>query len=193
MEDYERLGKPLPVVKRRVGRQPKLLWFKRYDPEGYAAALKFVEMGAYDYVVFEAMGVHAATFYRWMEKGENNESQIYREFYDDIVRARAKARVMAEINVRQDKPEFWLRSGPGRTRPGREGWTDSREIDIRLNGEPTGKVVLDDPISQEELEETIKTVQSIGFLRGIDKGESVSDNGDGKLHESNGEENDDDT
>jgi len=189
--NLERLGKPLSTKKRR-GRQPKLEWFRRYDPEGYAAALKFIELGAYDYVVFEAMGVTAATFYRWLERGEeDNCPSVYREFLEDVMRARARARVLVEIDVRRDKPDFWLRCGPGRSRPGREGWTETREMDIRVNGQSAATVVVEDQVSQEELAETLRVVQTLGFVSsdpdgnseelgdetGVDSTPNLTDNG----------------
>ena len=50
--------------------------------------------------------------------------------HDALPIARAQARAAAEIEVRRDNPAFWLRVGPGRSRPGAPGWTDRQEIAI---------------------------------------------------------------
>src|SRR5205823_14828379 len=48
----------------------------------------------------------------------------YRQFYEEVMRSRAAARVRVEAEVRQKDPRFWLRHGPGRETPTRPGWTN---------------------------------------------------------------------
>lgn len=42
----------------------------------------------------------------------------------EVRRAKGKARATAETYVYADDPYRWLRSGPGRSRPDRPGWTE---------------------------------------------------------------------
>lgn len=37
-----------------------------------------------------AVGIHVSTFYYWMNKGENAKSGQYKEFYDEVEKAKAE-------------------------------------------------------------------------------------------------------
>ena len=92
--------------------------------EVHRAIVELIRSGAFDRVAAEAARIHESTFGRWMEHGRKGQIP-YRDFYDDVVHARAQARAVAEIEIKRDNPLAWLRYGPGRERPGRPGWTDS--------------------------------------------------------------------
>jgi len=103
-------------VERRAGRPTEL------TPEVHAKIARHIRAGAFDWVAACACGISSATFYRWMQWGAEGRAE-FREFREDVLTARAEARVVAEIEVRKTSPFNWLRYGPGRDRPEEPGWT----------------------------------------------------------------------
>jgi hypothetical protein len=99
-----------------AGRHTKL------TPELQRDIVAFITSGSFDYIAAEAVGISRATFYRWYNAGSKAASQ-YAPFRTAVDTARARARVVAENRVFKEKPDVWLRLGPGRDRPGRPGWT----------------------------------------------------------------------
>lgn len=113
----------------RVGRPSKL------TPELQAKIVAGVRLGAFPSIAARAAGIGSSTFYRWMQAGERGRKR-FREFREEVGRAAAEARQAAEWEVRKTNPLAWLRYGPGRSKPGRPGWTDAKEI----TGEDAGPV-----------------------------------------------------
>jgi hypothetical protein len=74
-------------------------------------------------VAAQACGIASSTFYLWLQQGDAGDPQFV-EFSEDVRRARAESRLAAEVEIRRDDPQFWLRCGPGKERPGEPGWTD---------------------------------------------------------------------
>jgi hypothetical protein len=99
-------------------------------PEVQQKIVAFVRAGSYDWVAAEANGVDRQTFWEWIRRGEGREhpdrppTDLYANFAKEVREARAQARSAAEVEVRQANPEFWLRCGPGKERPGEPGWTE---------------------------------------------------------------------
>src|SRR5205807_9089469 len=61
----------------------------------------------------------------WMRRGATPRSGArYRRFYEQVMQARAQARLAAELETRKKDPRYWLMHGPGRERPGAAGWTN---------------------------------------------------------------------
>lgn len=106
-----------------AGRPPKL------TAEIQTQITQLIRAGAYDWVAAESAGIGRSTFYRWMATGEDG-AEPYATFAREVTIARAQARAAAEIEVRRDNPAFWLRVGPGRSRPGAPGWTERQEISV---------------------------------------------------------------
>ena len=124
------------------GRKPRVLHLMKYQPEVYKQILTFIRGGAYDYIAAEAAGVTSETWARWLARGaEARHGTPLRQFHDDVMQARAQARAMKEIEVAREDPKFWLRCGPGKTRQGRDGWTEN----VAIVGD-----AMADPISHEE-------------------------------------------
>jgi len=116
---------------------PKLLEFLRGELRPvFDKLLLFIEQGAYDHVAARAMGVHPQTWSRWMGRGSQERKGIYREFYLEVSTARSKARLLKELEVARDDPKFWLRCGPGKTKPDDPGWTES----LTLVGDPEAPI-----------------------------------------------------
>ncbi len=97
-------------------------------PERHKAIVAAIRAGAYDWVAAQANGVDRNTFMAWMRRGERERSGRYLSFRNDVLTARAQARLSAEIEVRKDLPFNWLRYGPGRERTDEPGWTESKEV-----------------------------------------------------------------
>lgn len=97
-------------------------------PERHKAIVAAIRAGSYDWVAAQANGVDPDTFRLWMRRGDKERKEPYLTFVAEVRIARAQARLAAEIEVRKDQPFNWLRFGPGRERPGEDGWTESTEI-----------------------------------------------------------------
>lgn len=106
-----------------AGRPPKL------TDDVLTQIVQLIRAGAYDWIAAESAGISRSTFYRWMAFGEEGQAP-YTEFAEQVTIARAQARAAAEIEVRRDNPAFWLRVGPGRSRPGAPGWTERQELAV---------------------------------------------------------------
>jgi hypothetical protein len=115
----------------------------KLTPEIHQKIVNFIRQGTYDWVAAQAAGVNAATFRRWMAAGREGDSR-YVEFLQAVDRARAEARVLAEIEVRQTNPLAWLRYGPGRERPSEPGWTELKQHEVSgPNGQPIPLEMID--------------------------------------------------
>jgi hypothetical protein len=83
-----------------------------------------IRLGAFPYIAAEAVGIPRAIFRRWIELGDRARArQPYKSFALAVKQAQAIARLTAEAKVLKSDPKTWLRSGPGRERPGDPGWT----------------------------------------------------------------------
>ena len=100
------------------GRRTKL------NPETQRIIVQYIRNGAFDYIAARAAGIGKETFYTWL----NDPRPLYRQFRDEVEKARGEARVAAEIEVRRENPLAWLRYGPGRERRGEPGWTDMKQV-----------------------------------------------------------------
>lgn len=97
-------------------------------PETHRAIVAAIRAGAFDWIAAEANGVDRTTFATWMRRGEREKVEPFLMFRMDVLAARARARLAAEIEVRKDQPFNWLRYGPGREREDAPGWTESKEV-----------------------------------------------------------------
>jgi hypothetical protein len=118
------MSAPLPKLRR--GRPPGTVSLTK---EIATTIVSYIRAGAYDYVAAEAAGVSARTFHDWVARGEDRHpsraaTPRLRAFAQEVQKARAEARLAAEIRVHRERPTYWL-SRVARTKPEREGWTDS--------------------------------------------------------------------
>lgn len=97
-------------------------------PETHRSIVAAIRAGSFDWVAAQANGVDKNTFMAWMRRGERERIEPYLSFRNDVLAARAQARLSAEIEVRRDQPFNWLRFGPGREREDAPGWTESKEV-----------------------------------------------------------------
>ncbi len=112
-----------------MGRQTLL------TPELIKTVCDAIRFGAYDYVAAEAAGIAQSTFYAWLQDANEPDADPLKiEFSEAVLAARAEARCTAERLVFADKPEIWLLKGPGRERPGREGWASENTVSVKGAG-----------------------------------------------------------
>jgi hypothetical protein len=84
----------------------------------------YVRAGGFPHIAAEAAGVPAAVFDDWMRRGRSPRARpVCREFFLEVTKAAAQARLGAEIAALKDKPMDWLKSGPGKEAKDRPGWT----------------------------------------------------------------------
>jgi len=194
-------GEPFPDMsgKSEKGGPWKLKRILRDRPEAYAKMLQYIELGAEPWVCAQALGVHYITFTNWHDRGRTaRRSSPYKTFYDDVMKANARCRAVAEIEVRTKSPEAYLRSGPGRFQ--REinagahlpGWTEDTykppEVaeSYKSSVEEDGDTYLE--IDGETLSATIHEMEKLGLIELTDSGrrllgESSKDSFSGKEEE----------
>jgi hypothetical protein len=115
----------------------------KLTPDIQQKIVSFIRQGSFDWVGAQAAGIDPATFRRWMAAGREGDSR-YIEFVKAVDEARAQARMLAEIEVRQTNPLAWLRYGPGRERPGEPGWTELKQHEVSgPNGAPIPLEMID--------------------------------------------------
>lgn len=83
-----------------VGRKTKL------DDTVTARIVTAIQAGNYQDAAARHAGIHPATFYDWMARGEAGEAQ-YAEFHDAVKKAAADAEVHAVAVVRQAMNDSW--------------------------------------------------------------------------------------
>src|SRR5579859_232366 len=94
---------------------------RREEPSGKTVRdiCTLIAAGVYPREAAVSCGVPPPTFKRWL----SIESVRH-----EVDMASAQARVAAEARVALENPLAWLTKGPGRTKPDRDGWTDSTAV-----------------------------------------------------------------
>jgi hypothetical protein len=85
-----------------------------------------VRAGAFLWIAAEAAGISERTLYQWLRL----QREPYLSFQRELGAASAQARLYAETWVYHNRPLAWLTLGPGRTKPGQDGWTDPAPKDL---------------------------------------------------------------
>lgn len=140
------------LVKRGPGRPSTL------TPAMGKTIVERIMLGRFAWVAAVGSGCTPATYYRWMARGEKEyaaheaevarredhpteeplpDLTIYASFWYDVTVAKAFARGVAEVKVAKDNPLAWLNQGPGRDKPGAEGWSTTNKMELTgANGGP---------------------------------------------------------
>lgn len=86
-----------------------------------------IKSGAYEHVAAEANGVPRAVYKQWMLTAERRSTgkylKLYQKLHHEVTKAKAWARMMAEIEMRKNQPDKWLMHGPGRETSTDPGWS----------------------------------------------------------------------
>jgi len=133
------------------------------NPDNYKRLLFYITQGAWDYQAAEACGVTKTTYYAWMNRGKKESATgRFRQFYQDVIQARAAVRIKCEITVAAEDPLYWLTKGPGRAAEGEPGWSDTpiasqEPKDLAALQAQGDKTVTD-------LADVLKVFQSCGIL-----------------------------
>jgi hypothetical protein len=171
-ENDEQTEPPVISVRRKTktGRKSGLEYL---DDATYSRMLLYIRSGAYDWVAAAALGITPETFYRWLRIGEKKRTGPYRNFYLDVLQARGEARMIAEVKVKQENPYSWLRSGPGRTKPGLPGWTE--EVVIHHEGGENAVQVNHNilPVSLDTLGEAFQVLDQLDLIKLTDHGKET--------------------
>src|SRR5437588_6980925 len=97
----------------------------RLTPEIEVQIVSYIRSGCFPWVAAEGAGIPRGVFAQWMRRGAKPRSRSrYQRFYEQVMQARAQARLAAELEARKKDPRYWLTHGPGRERPGAPGWTN---------------------------------------------------------------------
>jgi hypothetical protein len=126
---------------------------KKLTPQVQAKICSSIRHGQWDFVAAQAAGIRRETFYEWLRIARDTGAEPYFAFAEAVAEARAEARGDAEGRVYTDKPDVWLRIGPGQTRPGEPGWTQATKLELSgPGGRPLGEPRMDlSRLSTEEL------------------------------------------
>jgi hypothetical protein len=82
-----------------------------------------IKAGAFEQVAVESLGVPFAAFRGWVRRGQRRRaSGLCRQLVDEVRQARGHARLMAEMQLRQEDAKAWLLHGPGRDTAAQDGW-----------------------------------------------------------------------
>jgi len=100
----------------------------RLTPEIERQIVATIRAGAFAHMAAEAAGVPRRLFALWLARGREKKARAtYRHFRQNVLQAKAQARLSAEMEARKKDPKFWLRYGPGKEAADAPGWTTARK------------------------------------------------------------------
>jgi len=72
-------------------------------------AAKLIAAGNYHKTVAQYLGIHEATWWRWLQKGETAKSKrsIYRKLYEAVKKAEAEAQIRNVAIIQKAAQETW--------------------------------------------------------------------------------------
>jgi hypothetical protein len=83
-----------------------------------------IRSGGYAHVAAQAWRVPPEIFDDWLRRGSRKGArEPYASFAQDVLEARAQARLRAEIAAFAKDPKAWLHHGPGRESADNPGWS----------------------------------------------------------------------
>lgn len=84
-----------------MGRKTKL------TPERQDKICELLRVGNYFDAACGAAGIHKATGYEWLKKGENAQSGQYYDFHDAVKRAEAEAEAATVVVIKKASIDTW--------------------------------------------------------------------------------------
>ena len=138
---------------RRVGRPSKL------TPERIAKVLEALRAGNYVEAACGYANVSVSTFYRWLERGEQESKGQYREFREDIKKAQADAEAAIVAHWRKHIPKDWKACATFLERRYPERW-GRRVIQQEVTGKGGGALRIE--VQEMADDELIAQINRIG-------------------------------
>jgi transposase len=128
----------------------------KLTPEVQKKIVEAIQLGNYTDVAAQYAGIDRATFYRWMEKGKQDDADpAHKAFVEAVENAQATAEVRAVVLINRAANEgVWQAAAwfLERTRPKRYGRFDRNE----LSGPDGGPMRID--VSTEDLERKVSAI-----------------------------------
>jgi hypothetical protein len=88
-----------------------------------AAVCERIKAGAFEQVAVESLGISYVKFQDWLRRGQQRRAgRLCRQLAQEVPQARAHARFIAEMRLREEDTKSWLLNGPGRQTADRDGW-----------------------------------------------------------------------
>ena len=80
---------------------------RKLTPKVQEALVRAIQAGNYATVAVSYAGISRATFYRWMQQGQADETGPFREFYNAIRQAETQAEVRAVAILQGHMQDSW--------------------------------------------------------------------------------------
>ena len=97
-----------------------------------------IKAGAFEQMAVQSLGISLETYQKWLNTKGGRRNSLPQQLRDEVMRARAHARLMAEMQLRTKEPKSWLLNGPGKPTAELPGWTSPVKAasiqDDRLRG-----------------------------------------------------------
>jgi hypothetical protein len=134
-----------------------------------AAIVSAILAGCFDHVAAQNAGIDSRTFRDWMSRGEGRHptkscTPKLKAFAKAVRIAQSQARAAKEIDIAKRDPKWWL-AHVGRSRPGREGWTEPLYPD---GSEPPEPVPIDRTFTDEDVVEIANILAEAGVFAAPD-------------------------
>ena len=134
--------------KKTGGRRTKL------TPEVREKIVKAIRAGNYAYVAAEYAGISSATFYRWLQLGNDAKRGVYREFLEAVKKAEGEAEVRAVAIIQKHMEDNWQAAMTYLERKFPDRWGRRDRLRVDLNPKEALEELLS--LSADELEEAVQ-------------------------------------
>lgn len=141
----------------------------KITPEITEEICDYIKSGNYPETAAALAGIHRATFYRWIKKGNQHKTGLHREFCDRIKEAEAYAQGAAVERIRAAGDKNWQALAWWLERKFPELWGRRQRVELEHSGEikQEVKVSIHDRIQQAQ-----------EYFDELDESREGSDNGD---------------
>lgn len=126
----------------------------KLTPEVKKRLLDAIRAGNYYEAACQYAGISYATFWRWMQQGENAKSGQYRDFREAIIAAEAEAEVRMVAQWQAQIPDDWRAARDFLARRFPQRWAQQQTIDLQHAGEVTTRYEGDVTITERLLIDT---------------------------------------
>lgn len=131
----------------------------KLTPEIRQRIVAAIRAGNYAEPAARSAGISAATYYRWLRRGERESRGIYSDFREEVRRAESEAEVHAVAVIRRAMPDDWRAAAHYLERRYPDRWR--RRESLEHQGTPRLVVTTDqlaDPTTRKELREITRRI-----------------------------------